>query len=207
MSITYDGSPRVGIGQYWIMFAGSLIVSVIAIAVAIFSFFSANFFMVVIAALAMFASGIYLRVAEMRRCRDIGWPAQLPWVFFGILVLLALVSFQGGMVSLASSGMSIMVSVADLGFAILVGCIPSKEWQAPSAAEYRNHYSETAYAPEAAEDDDRDARYDDAVARAVAAYKKEGPPSQSAAASEAPAARPPARIAGFGRKGTGGQPA
>jgi uncharacterized membrane protein YhaH (DUF805 family) len=207
MSITYEGSARVGIGQYWMMFAGSLIVSVVAIAVAIFSFFSANYFLVLIAVLAMFASGIYLRVAEMRRCRDIGWPAQLPWAFFGILILLALVSFQGGMVSLASSGMSIMVSLADLGFAILVGCIPSKEWQAPNAADYRNHHSETAYAPESGDDDDRDARYDDAVARAVAAYKKETAQSPRASAAETSSARPPARITGFGRKGAGGQPA
>lgn len=125
---------RVGQSQYWTMF-GIYFAAVIGLGgFAIYSLVSLNFGLAIGSLLLIAPLGIYFRVVMMRRCRDIGWPAFLPWAFFVIPIVLNFVGLgslgsAGGVDAFAISALMVPVvlSLLDLGFAIVIGCIRSKD--------------------------------------------------------------------------------
>jgi len=67
----------------------------------------------------------------MRRCRDIGWPPFIPWLVFGIQML---IGFTGGIrptmgqvPSLPLLAVPVAVGLIDFVFSIVIGCIASKD--------------------------------------------------------------------------------
>jgi uncharacterized membrane protein YhaH (DUF805 family) len=151
---------------------------------------------------AIIPLGIYWRVIMMRRCRDIGWPAFLPWVFFGLQVVLPIASggsflSGGGPETSGAMVLSLLISVADFGFSIVIGCIKAR----PGAATDLDAMREAARAARAGGAEPGTDRFDQAIARAIEAQRRGesilDAPAQPARPASSPAARP---VPSFGRK-------
>jgi len=141
--------------------------------------------------------GIYFRVIMMRRCRDIGWPAFLPWLSFGLQFVASFSASHnlqslryGGTPSPSLLSLPLFMALADFVFAIAIGCIRSKDsfdyigsgederYQpsrpGPSTPSVRVVQSSFASAGGPGSDDDD--RYDAAIARALEAHRSGPPP-------------------------------
>ena len=210
MTFAPQNSGRIGRSSYWTMFVVNVIGVIALVAGSIAAFVSNEFLVGILLILAIIPVGIYFRVVMMRRCRDIGWPAALPWIFFGAGMLASLTSWGGILGSPASAqmpslGLSTLVSLADLVFMIVIGCIRggsahdadydavfgSDEFDTRVAIAARA--TRPAYRDEGDEHGDgRDARWDAAIQNALSARAGGG--------GGAPRVAPPPRPAGFGRK-------
>ncbi len=206
----YQQPKRLGIGPYWMRYAASFGTTIVAIIVAAFSFFAGSYGLVALACCAIVASGLYLRVIEMQRCRDIGWDPMLPWYFFGAAFLLSFLTFFGGPLAVLTSILGIVVGLADFVGSIVIGCLPGKAYSAPEPgrpvayASYGAPYEGNKSADTA---EDAEARYEDAIARALADYKsveKSDDHGMDRPATQPISAAPAPRVAGFGRKGISG---
>ena len=135
MAYTVSDRGRVGQSTYWAYFGGFIVLTVILIAVAIDAVINFSFGTAIVCALLVLPLGIYFRVIMMRRCRDIGWPASLPWVFVGagiVVNMFARASLTGG--AMPTSGamfLPLIVNLADFVFSIVIGCFPTKDSQVP----------------------------------------------------------------------------
>jgi uncharacterized membrane protein YhaH (DUF805 family) len=211
MAFPSDPRGRIGRNKYWIMFLVN-IVTVFVLILGAFGALAAGMFpLAIVLFLAIAPVGIYFRVVMMRRCRDIGWPAILPWLFFGAGMLASFGSFGeigSTTATLSALGFQMLVGMADFVFMIVIGCIAG---QSEGRADYETIFgpderdrpvsaptrmTKPAYRGEVVDerDEDRDARWDAAIQNALAAHK--GTP--------APASPPRPPIAlqpgGFGRK-------
>lgn len=209
---TSSRKGRVGQAQYWTVF-GIYVVAVFAlVGFAIYCFANGDLSAGVIAILPIAPLGIYFRVIEMRRCRDIGWPPFLPWLLFLLPLGFAMAAGMGGRgsgvgLAIAALTMPLLISLIDFVFSIVIGCIASKDEGEDYVQIFggepqptRPTGSETRPA-DPGDQPDYD-RFDEAIARALEARRSAG--SELAVASApVPEASPSAHaraVAGFGRK-------
>jgi hypothetical protein len=206
----------VGQGTYWAFFGGFMIL----IPVLLFGGFAAMLHGSLGPGLLMIAAilpiGIYWRVIMMRRCRDIGWPAFLPWLSFGLQFVAsfsAMHSLQsmryGAAPAPSMLSMPLLMAFVDFAFTIVIGCIGSKQpfdyatafagvsgsYDPPPQPSQPSQSLRPTPPPDQAGAEGGD-RYDAAIARALEAHRRGDslvgsppPPSQ-------PAPSGPARPAG-----------
>jgi uncharacterized membrane protein YhaH (DUF805 family) len=222
---------RIGRSQYWIALAVYLAAVVILVGASFYFLLTLNLAIAIAAFLIVAPLGIYFRVLMMRRCRDIGWPASLPWLIFAASVG---ASMFGGLGSLGASvgsptgikglligglGLPLLISLIDLGFTILIGCIRTKDMGENLAQLFGPGPNDPVPARPIAHGDEpwadaprRDpvpstpvhgesdySSFDAAVARALEARRNPEPQLMTEPAT-APAPAAHARVAGFGRK-------
>jgi uncharacterized membrane protein YhaH (DUF805 family) len=203
---------RIGQSAYWLRFCAYMVLVPVLLVFGVYQLFKGNFGTGVLAVLLIAPAGLYFRVVMMRRCRDIGWPAFLPWLSFGLQMAIGVFGqvrlVGGGLPSASLLMLPLAASLADFVFSIVIGCIASKERDdyaavfdfddrdirraAPLAASHRPHAQ-----PRQAMADGPDLdRFDAAIARALEAQRS-GADSSSLAAAAPAAARP---APSFGRK-------
>ena len=206
----HDGR-RIGRSGYWTMFVVNILAVTALLVGGFVAIFSGNFVLGILMLIAIVPVGIYFRVVMMRRCRDIGWPAALPWIFFGAGMFASFGTFSqvlGSRGELPTLGLSWLVSLADFAFMVVIGCIAGRSGQGidyeatfgPDAYDYDRPNPARATAPayrgEADErDEDRDARWDAAIQNAL---NKRGGTGDSVSRTPAPI-----RPATFGRRPIG----
>lgn len=213
---------RVGQAQYWTFFVLNGVAIVVLLVGGLWALFSGELVLGMLMILAVIPVGIYFRVIQMRRCRDIGWPAFLPWVFFGMQFLNGL-RFDLQEPTSMGLGLPIVLGLADFIFSIAIGALPSRQGfdpesglaayapatQAPgvtvrsSASE--KEFGQMASGATYSEDrDDQMSREDAAIARALAAHRSGqsllADPPQARQQGQQPAV-PGIRRGGFGKKG------
>jgi uncharacterized membrane protein YhaH (DUF805 family) len=131
MGYPAQNTGRASQSQYWRVFATNMIMVPILLFGGIYAIFSGNFALGILAIVAVLPIGIYFRITMMRRCRDIGWPPFIPWLVFGIQML---IGFTGGIrptmgqvPSLPLLAVPVAVGLIDFVFSIVIGCIASKD--------------------------------------------------------------------------------
>jgi hypothetical protein len=197
---------RMSVGNYWITYlacVGASILGIIFFIIA--SLFKSDFF-VLISVLILLGSSIYVRIAQMQRCMAIGWPWQTPWIVFGIGLAITVVSQFAVILALIMLPLLVIVGIADFGFGLLIGCIPSKEIIQPD------------YDPQAYQDSYADYGAPNFSNKLAAQAKQRNDAAMAKLASDNPiistsgkrvasvtqtpeAVAPPPRSLGFGRKG------
>lgn len=182
---------RVGQTDYWIWFALNIVLTLACVGFASYAVLTGNIFVGVMLFLFIFPIGIFFRVIMMRRCRDINWPAFLPWAMLGLGFVVNLLFGPrptiGYHMSAAALIIPMIVSLLDFLFVIVIGCIPT----ATSSFNYETEYEK--YAREYGVKENGVAQ---PAARAVAQ-----PESRAVAQPGAPRSAELARpVGGFGRK-------
>jgi uncharacterized membrane protein YhaH (DUF805 family) len=220
MGFAVERRGQVDQGTYWAFFGGTMILIPALLfggaAAVLHGTFGTGLLMIA----AILPVGIYWRVIMMRRCRDIGWPAFLPWLSFGLQFVAsysAMHSLQvmryGVPPSASMLSMPLVMAFADFAFSITIGCIRSKavvDYAAvfgdapgsygpgPSSQAARSPGSPLLQ-PNSGGAEGRD-RFDEAIARALEAHRRGesiigSPPAPRPAQSD-----PPRRPGGFGRR-------
>lgn len=208
---TSSRKGRVDRTQYWIWF-GVYVVAVLGlIGFSLYSALTGDLVRAVTAILPLAPLGIYFRVIEMRRCRDIGWPAILPWLFFVIPIGVTFTIRASGIGSdittaIAALAVPVLISLIDFIFSIVIGCIATK----PEGEDYAKIFGDgPQIARPQAHEQPRSLggpnhdRFDEAIARALEARRTAATEPAPALAPEPPAIAPTAHaraVAGFGRK-------
>ncbi len=135
MISSYANSSRVDRPAYWVYFGVTFILPILFLIGGIYSIFSGSYMLGILAILAIVPINIYFRVIMMRRCRDIGWPAWLPWATFAAIFLTSYSAIggamRGDMPSFGSFGLFNLFSIIDFGLMIAIGCFQSKLWTMP----------------------------------------------------------------------------
>jgi hypothetical protein len=212
-----DQGRRIGQSAYWARFAVFMIGVPLLLGFGIYSMFSRDYALGIVAILAVFPLSIWFRFVMMRRCRDIGWPIFLPWSaqalqFLMFFMLFTSGGFSGGFAAArtVSSG-SLLIGFADFVLVIALGCMRSRQVDVdyaevfggePVAIRARPAGTDYGIAP-AEHPSATQAREDAAIERALAAYRSgaAAPTALSRPASgPVPVAAAP-RASGFGRKG------
>jgi uncharacterized membrane protein YhaH (DUF805 family) len=203
-----QAGPRMGPSEYWLSFLACWGVTFAGLFGLLFASFTGSDFFMLISVLALLGSSIYIRVAQMQRCNDIGWPWQIPWLVFGVSLTITVVAQFAVILALLMLPLTIIVGLGDLIFGIVLGCIPSKHLAQPDydPQAYRDAYMDYG-APNFSA-----AQAAEAQARKQAASVRIGIESPVVTASgkriasvtQAEPAPPPPRALGFGRKGAAG---
>lgn len=216
MAFEVQDRGRVGQSAYWMYFGGNMVLGVFLLIGAISAFMNGSFAIGIICFLLLGPMGIYFRVIMMRRCRDIGWPAFLPWLVFGFAVVFGMMNgFRaaanpGAVGSAAAFTPLILVYLADFILMIVIGCIGSK-----SAADYARIFGDDLQERAISEgygvgnqpfgDNGDDVlgepnvdRWDAVIARKLAEQKAPSAPSAPSAPTQMPIMQRP--NTGFGRK-------
>lgn len=200
---------HIGRSAYWLRIVGLFVAMMALLAFAFGAFVTGNFGTALLCVALFLPAGIYFRIVQMRRCRDIGWPAFLPWVIFGVLMLNTASTFSNVTSAaqlMTGSAMSMVLSLADFVFMVVIGCIAGRSdaGRDPATDSYG---SVTLRHGDDVSEGGGDDPYGDAIARAMGNYRRTGSAAPGQAAPvvhKAPqaAARPaiPPRVAGFGRK-------
>jgi uncharacterized membrane protein YhaH (DUF805 family) len=221
MSFAVERSGQVNQGTYWAFFGGMVILIPALLFGGVAAMLHGSFGTGLLMMAAILPVGIYWRVVMMRRCRDIGWPAFLPWLSFGLQFVAsysAMHSLQGiryGVPPSASMlSMPLVMAFADFAFSIAIGCIGSKaavDYAAvfgdapgsydrrPSSQPSRSPGSPPLVQPSRGGPEGGD-RFDEAIARALEAHRRGesimgSPPAPRPAPSD-----PPRRPAAFGKR-------
>jgi uncharacterized membrane protein YhaH (DUF805 family) len=207
---------RVGQSRYWAFFGANMLLVPLMLGFGLYQIITGSFASGIVTILLIAPLGLYFRVIMMRRCRDIGWPAFLPWAFFGAQFFVYFAgpagAMVGGMPSMSVLLLPMVLGLADFVFTVVLGCMRSRHVNyapvfddgaapmgmtrpltaSPAAGPALNSVSPALDGP------DLD-RFDAAIARALAAQRDGGAP---ATAGPAPAPAGMTRPAsGFGRKG------
>lgn len=197
--------PRMGRGDYWISFMACWGLTIFGGIVFAFASFIGSSFFTLLGVLAMLGSSVYIRLAQMQRCNDIGWPWQLPWGVFGISLALSAVSLFHPLLALIMLPLMLIIGLGDFVFGIVLGCMPSKDNNFEFDAQaYRDAYRDYG-APNMSLKLEAQAELRNREAAARVAIENpvisaSGKRVASVTRSEEPAAPPP-RAMGFGRKG------
>jgi uncharacterized membrane protein YhaH (DUF805 family) len=202
---------RIGQAEYWIWF-GLYVVAVLGlVGFSLYSFATGEFGRAVTAILPLAPLGIYFRVIEMRRCRDIGWPAILPWLFFVIPMGVGFTIRASGMgtdiaTAIAALTVPLLISLVDFIFSIVIGCIatkaPGEDYARIFGGDPQPARSHSRQDPHPSGEPGHD-RFDEAIARALEARRTAGAEPARAFAAEPPAIASTAHarsVVGFGRK-------
>lgn len=135
MTYYVEDKSRVGRSTYWMYYIGIAIGSVALYGWSIYELISMNFVPAIFGFIIPSILSIYFRVIAMRRCRDIGWPAFLPWVSMGLTMLCGAINGANaalnptqalGVIS-ASMIVAVLVGLADFVFLIVIGCLESAD--------------------------------------------------------------------------------
>jgi uncharacterized membrane protein YhaH (DUF805 family) len=132
MAFEVQDRGRVGQSTYWMYFGGNMVLGMFLLIGAISAFMNGSFATGIICFLLLGPMGIYFRIIMMRRCRDIGWPAFLPWLVFGCAIVFGMMNgFRaaanpGTVGSAAAFTPLMLVYLADFILMIVIGCIGSK---------------------------------------------------------------------------------
>lgn len=129
MSFGAEDKSRIGQSAYWMYFGAQIVVSLALFGGMIAAVASARYSYIVLCFALLGIMGIYFRVIMMRRCRDIGWPAAVPWISFGVIVLAqaaTISSILSGSRAPSISALPLIASLADFGIIIAIGCFGSK---------------------------------------------------------------------------------
>lgn len=204
MSYYVEDSSRVGRSTYWMYYIGIAVGSVALYAWAIYELISMNFVPAVFGFIIPSGLSLYFRVIAMRRCRDIGWPAFLPWVSLGLTMLCGAINGAQSVLhpagSLATISITMIVAVlvglADFVFLIVIGCLES-------AGGYPDVFGDGPYG-----DDDlphTPQTYVDVMGRTAAPARPARPLPKSFGDDQAPVAVAPQatvmpQVRGFGRR-------
>ena len=224
MSFEVETAGRVSQGKYWAFFGANMILIPLLLIGGAVEIVRGSWGIGLLMIVAVVPMGIYWRVIMMRRCRDIGWPAFLPWLSFGLQFLVSFSATQslgslryGGTPSVSTLSLPLFMGLADFAFSIVIGCFGTKAgfdyagvlgderdpFRQPrgqhSAQSVRLVQSSAPQRPAAGGDDDDD-RYDAAIARALEAHRR----GESAVAPPQPRPSAPGRpsqpAGGFGRR-------
>lgn len=197
-----QSGPRMGASDYWMSFLASYGVTFLAFLMIAFATFTGSGFFMLVSVLALLGSSIYMRLAQMQRCNDIGWPWQTPWVVFGLGLAISVISQLSPLIALVMLPALLIFAGADFVFAIVLGCMPSRP------------LTQTEYDPEAYVQSYRDygapnfskalaaqaeVRQKQAVAAAPVAISASGKRVASVTQAD-PEPTPAPRAMGFGRK-------
>jgi uncharacterized membrane protein YhaH (DUF805 family) len=187
---------RIGQARYWKILIASTVGSVALLVGALAAFVGREFAIAFALLLAVFPIGLYLLVAQMRRCSDIGWPSQLPLIFMGSGVFASsgtLLEVWDNPGELPRFDVSMLFGLATWAFAATIGCIPGRPGRAdndetigPDSGDDTPTFSSTT--EPADRDEVRDARWSAAIQKALDASS--GPPRPAG----------PTRPGGFGRR-------
>jgi uncharacterized membrane protein YhaH (DUF805 family) len=205
MAFAENVAGRVSQNRYWALFGIFMIAIPVLLIGGVVAIVQGSFLPGLLMIGAILPLGIYWRVIMMRRCRDIGWPASLPWIFFG-LQMAASVNFQlnHGAPGAAAHSALLLPSALALGefiFAIVIGCVATKQ-----AVDYADVFGDgpgTSQRTGSRDGEPRQGgpdRFDDAIARALEAHRQReagGGATQPSAPAPAHLARP---IPSFGRR-------
>jgi uncharacterized membrane protein YhaH (DUF805 family) len=201
---------RMGVADYWMSFLACYGVTFFAGMGFLFaSFFGAGFFSM-LCVLALLASSVYLRIAQMRRCMDIGWPWQTPWIVLGLGLAAAVVSQFAVILALVMLPVLIIIALADFAFGIVLGFMPSKQIVQPDydPQAYKDSYTDYGApnfsAKEAAEAKLRQRAQAGQLPASTPVISASGKRVASVTQSEPEPQAPPPRALGFGRKGVAG---
>jgi hypothetical protein len=201
--------PRIGVSEYWISFLACWGVTFgAAFGLVIGTITNSDFFML-ISVLGLFASSLYLRIAQMHRCNDIGWPWAIPWIIFGLGLAISVVSQFAAILALVMLPVAIIFAVIDFAFGIIVGFIPSRQIAQPDfdPQAYRDAYADYGApnysAAQAAEAQERKNAAAARIGIDRPAISASGKRVASVTQAE-PEPAPPPRALGFGRKGAAG---
>lgn len=212
---------RIGRQGYWFWLLGLGVGTIVLGFIAVTAALAGSFSLIAVFFLAMIGGGIWFRFVQMRRCRDAGWPAALPWIMFGLVMVTSVFSMMSLVSAAASgdlsalsagglSGLSTIAGLADFCFTIALGFVPGKD-----AARGGHGGSGGVQLRYAGGHDPADGEHegDDPIARALENYRRTGsavPGNTPAPAAAARAAKPapapvsmpsgPPRPAGFGRR-------
>ena len=203
MGFPHDTPGRASQSKYWTLF-GLYMIAVPALLIGgVVSMVQGSWVLGLLLIVGVIPLGIYWRVIMMRRCRDIGWPAFLPWLIFGGQFAAGF-GLQIGAVSGTAPGWSmvalpLVLGLVDFVFSIVIGCIGSR--QGPDYAQVFGNGPEFQRTQPAEPGGDR---YDDAIARALEAHRR-GESVVGAARPASPLRRPSPVLAGrpvasFGRR-------
>ncbi len=210
MAFAGNKAGRVSQSRYWMLFGINMIAVALLLIGGIVAIVGRIYPLGLLMIGAIFPLGIYWRVIMMRRCRDIGWPASLPWIFFGLQMVasfnLQATAFTSrlthGTAGATSGSAFLLVSalgLLDFVFTVVIGCVATK--QSPDYADIFGDgpVAEQRSAPrDGASPQGGPDRFDDAIARALEAHRQREAArgvAQPAAAAPAPLARP-----SFGRR-------
>lgn len=130
MAFEVDESGRIGQSGYWMWFGIYFIGTIALLVGGVLEIFKGAWISGALTILAVLPLGIYFRVIVMRRCRDIGWPAALPWMVFGLQITAGvMLRPRLGEAPTAAIGMLAVPALLGLGdfvLTIVVGCLPTK---------------------------------------------------------------------------------
>ena len=199
-----EDKSRVGRSTYWMYYVGITVVTWAMYAWAIYEVLKLETVPFAFGLIIPTILSIYFRIIAMRRCRDIGWPAFLPWLTIGLIVVCSVFSgMQAGFhpeAALGTIGVSMVISVllglADFVFLIVIGCLDS-------AGGYPDVFGDGPY--EHGDLPDTPHGYVDVMGRTAAPARPARPLPKSYGEDEAPvaAASQPGltpAVRGFGRR-------
>ena len=129
MRSEYQGKPVCSQSSYWTQFTINFVAVLGLLSFSIYSLVTGHWSMALLAFVLVVPVGIYFRVVMMRRCRDIGWPPVLPWLFFGGGILGNIGRITAGSAAALKTGMlglPLLIGLADIVFMIVIGCIATK---------------------------------------------------------------------------------
>lgn len=155
MAYQARGSGRIGRAGYWKYFFTIGFGMLFLMFAGITTLLSGSVGGAAIAFLLLVPLGIYYRVIMMRRCRDIGWPAWLPWAFLAVNFLL-MGSTIYNLFEMVKSGAAMAPGAADMSvlglfniaawgdtlFALILGFAPGQRRAEPvyNVLETHRHY-------------------------------------------------------------------
>lgn len=139
MSFSVADPSRIGRSRYWTAFVINIAVIIALMIGMVTAAFGGHFAMAILLFLLIAPVGIYFRVIMMRRCRDIGWPAFLPWALFGAGILANLTRIGQGAEALRNPGAAtfpLVIGLIDFAFMIAIGCIAGRD----RGGDYARHF-------------------------------------------------------------------
>ena len=141
MSYYVEDRGRVGRSAYWMYFGGFVVLTMLLLVGGGYELFTGSYGMGILCIVLLMPLGIYFRVIAMRRCRDIGWPAFLPWATMGLVFICNIMTgMSAGMHAAAhmgtagagaaglgaSMGFGMLLSMVDFVFLIVIGCLDTQ---------------------------------------------------------------------------------
>jgi len=143
MSYTVNDPSRVGRQTYWMYYVAIMVATWAMYGWAIYEYIKFQVVPIVFGVVAPLILSVYFRVIASRRCRDIGWPAILPWVTWLLPVVCGVISGMnaashslsavGAQQAAALSGLGgamifgMFLGLMDFVFQIVIGCIAGRD--------------------------------------------------------------------------------
>lgn len=219
MGFPRDDAKRVSQGQYWALFGAYMLAALILLVGGSVELARASLGLGLLMIAAIVPLGIYWRVVMMRRCRDIGWPAFLPWLLFGLefaasfsITMSQLGARRGAAPDLSLAVLPLLLGLADFAFSIVIGCIGSKHQMdyetvfgdGPGYVQRPRVFADVPTGADVQTGAGDPDQFDEVIARALEAHRRGESllggvprPAPAATSSPSPAARAPGS---FGRR-------